>query len=219
MKGSRAWVAAGLLVTGLLFAFQPAGAADLDAETGELVALLDAARFAAPRWERSAALRDVATRAGALTARYPEAAGPLTVRGGALTALAIGLGGTRGADDAREARALLKEALARNPAVLDGAAHTWLALLYHRMPGAPFGVGSARRAERQFRQALAINPRSGEANFLYAEFLADEDRPDEAIPYAEAALAAADAPAPPLADIALAGDARELLAQLRPGDR
>jgi len=210
---------ASLLLAALLLAAGPVRAGEPDDGLQALIAAFDVARFESPRWERVAALRAVAADAAMLATRHPDATGPLVVRGAALTELAIGAGGAAGADDAGEARAVLKEALARDPAALHGAAHTSLGLLYHKMPSGPLGVGSPRRAERQFRHALAVDPQGVEPNYRYADFLADQDRPEEARRHAGLALAAAPGgTGRPVADAALAAAARELVAELGPGD-
>ena len=68
------------------------------------------------------------------------------------------------------------------------------------MPFWPIGFGDKKLAEELFRKSLAVNPQGIDPNFLYGEYLADQNRPAEARAFLEAALKAPPRPGRELAD-------------------
>lgn len=120
---------------------------------------------------------------------------------------------------AKKAKQRLEEALKLNDKALSGSAYTSLAALYAKVPGWPLGFGDDDRAEAYFRKSLAINPGGIDPNFLYAEYLADHDRPAEARAHLEIALKAPSRPGRELADIGRRQEIQALLAKLEKEER
>lgn len=115
---------------------------------------------------------------------------------------------------AKEAKALLDEALKINDKALSGSAYTSLATLYAKVPGWPIGFGDKAKAEDYFKKALAINAAGIDPNFFYAEYLMDRDRHAEARPYLETALKAAPRPGREVADSGRRQEVQALLDKL-----
>lgn len=80
----------------------------------------------------------------------------------------------------KAAKALFEKALTMNDKALSGASYTNLGVLYHRVPGWPIGFGDSKKADENFKKAIAIAPSDIDANYFYGMFLISEDRYDEA---------------------------------------
>ena len=109
----------------------------------------------------------------------------------------------------------LEKAIDINPQALSGSAYTSLAVLYAKVPGFPLGFGDSDKAEDFFRKSLEINPEGIDPNFLYAEFLFDEDRKDEAKKYLQKALEAQPRPGREVADAGRMNEVKELLKKIK----
>lgn len=109
---------------------------------------------------------------------------------GGLTALGL----------AKDARASLEQALAINPAALDGSAYASLGTLYFKVPGWPLGFGDDDKAKELLEKALALNPDGIDSNYFYADYLYDQGRYRQALAYTDKALAAAPRAGRELAD-------------------
>lgn len=145
---------------------------------------------------------------------HPGSAEILIWEGIVLSSEAGAKGGLGALGLARKARQRLEEALKLNDKALGGSAYTSLAALYAKVPGWPIGFGDAERAEAYFRKSLAINPGGIDPNFLYAEYLADHDRPAEARAHLETALKAPPRPGRELADMGRRQEIQVLLSKL-----
>ncbi len=86
------------------------------------------------------------------------------------------------------AKKLLEHAIKTEPHALEGAAQVTLGTLYYMTPGWPISFGSSEKAESLLKQALAINPRSIDSNYFYADFLLSKDRIDDAQKYFKKAI-------------------------------
>ncbi|MBD0785945.1 hypothetical protein HUO09_06295 [Vibrio sp. Y2-5] len=104
----------------------------------------------------------------------------------------------------KEAKALLEQVIDKAPETLNGSAFTSLGSLYYKVPGWPIGFGDDEMAEKMLRKALEINPDGIDPNYFYADFLAQDGRKKEAIPYLTKAQKA-----PPRADRPLADQGRQ----------
>jgi len=109
----------------------------------------------------------------------------------------------------------LEKAIEINPQALSGSAYTSMAVLYAKVPGFPLGFGDSDKAEDFFRKSLEINPEGIDPNFLYAEFLFDEDRKDEAKKYLQKALEAQPRPGREVADAGRMNEVKELLRKIK----
>ena len=72
---------------------------------------------------------------------------------------------------AKNAKAILEQAYAKDPAALDAGAPTSLGVLYYRVPGWPLGFGDNDKARELLAQAVSLAPNGMDANYFYADFL------------------------------------------------
>lgn len=90
----------------------------------------------------------------------------------------------------KAAKILFEKALTIDKKALHGAAYTNLGVLYHRVPGWPIGFGDAKKAEENFKKAVAIAPENVDVNYFYGVFLYAQERYDEAAKYLDLAMKA-----------------------------
>jgi len=78
-----------------------------------------------------------------------------------------------------------------NPLVIDAGGHRILALVHHQIPYVPFVISwpSAAAADLNFKKALEYFPENPSNNFMYADFLEDEGRDQDAIPFLKKVIA------------------------------
>lgn len=100
------------------------------------------------------------------------------------------IGGSSALDDIRAAKNLLESAVKTNPpSAADGYADALLGALYGKAPGWPISFGDTGKAKDHFAKAQALGPNNIDVNFLHGEFLAAQDKPDEARAALEKAIA------------------------------
>ena len=90
----------------------------------------------------------------------------------------------------KAAKILFEKALTVDEKALHGAAYTNLGVLYHRVPGWPVGFGDAKKAEENFKKAVALAPENVDVNYFYGVFLSDQKRYEEAAKYLDLAMKA-----------------------------
>jgi tetratricopeptide (TPR) repeat protein len=95
-------------------------------------------------------------------------------KGIVLSSQAGASGGLGGLKLAKQAREVFEQAIAIDPAALEGSALTSLATLYHEVPGWPIGFGDEEKAQTLFKQALEIAPDSMDNNYFYGRYLLDQ---------------------------------------------
>jgi tetratricopeptide (TPR) repeat protein len=106
-----------------------------------------------------------------LVQKYPGRVEPL-IWEGIVTSEEAGMAGTLSAMGyAKNAKALLEQAYAKDPAALDAGAPTSLGVLYYRVPGWPLGFGDNDKARELLAQAVSLAPNGMDANYFYADFL------------------------------------------------
>ncbi len=143
------------------------------------------------RGEKFAAGRDLMRDATALAERHPGKAEPLVWEALALLVEAELRGDLSALSLARNARDLLHQAEAIDPAAANGLIQTSLGMLYYEMPSWPLGFGDKKKAEVYLTQALAIDPEGMDSNYFYGDFLLQGGRKREALPYLDRAMHAA----------------------------
>jgi tetratricopeptide (TPR) repeat protein len=112
----------------------------------------------------------VKTTAG-LVQKYPNRVEPL-IWEGIVTSEEAGMAGSLSAMGyAKNAKAILEQAYAKDPAALDAGAPTSLGVLYYRVPGWPLGFGDNDKARELLSQAVSLAPNGMDANYFYADFL------------------------------------------------
>lgn len=106
-----------------------------------------------------------------LVEKYPGRPEPL-IWEGIVTSEEAGMAGSLSAMGyAKNAKAILEQAYAKDPAALDAGAPTSLGVLYYRVPGWPLGFGDNDKARELLSQAVSLAPNGMDANYFYADFL------------------------------------------------
>lgn len=142
----------------------------------------------------------------------PELTVWLAINKGSLAGAKGGLGAL---SLAKESKKLLEQVIDKNPKTLDGSAYTSLGSLYYKVPGWPVGFGNDKKAEQLLKKALEINPDGIDANYFYADFLAQDGRKADAIKYLTHAQHAAPRPNRQSADEGRQKDINVLLESLK----
>lgn len=152
--------------------------------------------------------------AAKVTAAYPDRPEPKIWEAIILSTEAGIVKGMSALPKVNKARELLESAENIDEKALDGSAHTSLGSLYYQVPGWPIGFGDDDEAERHLKRALQINPEGIDPNFFYADFLIQDDRGQEAIPYLEKALQSPERPGRELADAGRRQEVKAALAKI-----
>lgn len=201
-------LAAGIAMTfGVTLAAQAGALSDIQNGWAEVM-------YQSPEASRVERLNKLAESARKLTAEQPGQAGPLIWEGIVLSSLAGAKGGLGALGIVKQAKERLEAAMKIDRHAMNASAVNSLGVLYHKVPGWPIGFGSDKKAESLLREALQVNPNGIDPNFFYGEFLADEDRPEEAIQYLQRAVDAPARAGRELADQGRRAEARALLARL-----
>lgn len=172
-------------------------------------------RYQAPAGEREKRFEALAAKAHQLSESQPGRSEPLIWEGIVLSSWAGEKGGLGALNLAKQAKALYEKALQIDGSALEGSAYNSLGVLYYKVPGWPLGFGDKAKAREMLQKALAISPRSIDANYFYAEYLVETDQGAQAAPYLERVLQAPPRPGRNLADTGRKEEAQALLARLR----
>lgn len=159
-------------------------------------------------------LQSLARRANRLSHDNPESAEALAWDAIVLSTLAEKKGGIGALSLVKEAKIKLEKAEQIDGKVLDGSIYASLGTLYSKVPGWPIGFGSDKKARRYFEKALSVNPDGLENNYFFAEFLAENNHPQQALAYVEKALSAPTLANRPIADEGRRKQAEALREQL-----
>lgn len=157
-------------------------------------------KYRQPEKQQAELYRALAQQAHKVSENHPNAAEALIWEAIVVSSEAGARGGLGALSLAKESKRLLEESLKLDEKALNGSAYTSLATLYAKVPFWPIGFGDKKLAEELFRKSLAVNPQGIDPNFLYGEYLADQNRPAEARAFLEAALKAPPRPGRELAD-------------------
>lgn len=136
------------------------------------------------------AFKSLADQSAALVKGYDQHAEVHIWHGIVLSSWAGARGGLGALDLAKQAKAEYERALAIDRQALQGSALASLGVLYFKVPGWPLGFGDDKKAEALLKEALQVNPQGIDPNYFYADFLLDQGRPAESLPYAQQALQA-----------------------------
>lgn len=199
----------------LIAPMQALRAAPLDDGLAAIQHDWEAIRYQAPAAEREKRFEQLAAKAHQLTESQPGRSEPLIWEGIVLSSWAGEKGGLGALNLAKQAKALYEKALQIDGNALEGSAYNSLGVLYYKVPGWPLGFGDKAKARELLQKALAISPRSIDANYFYGEFLVETDQAAQAVPYLEKVLQAAARPGRPLADAGRKEEAQALLAKVR----
>lgn len=101
---------------------------------------------------------------------------------------------------AKAAKKHLEQAIKLDGSALDGSAYTSLGVLYSSVPGWPIGFGDKKKAAKNLKKALEINPNGIDPNYFYADFLVSKKKYADAKTHFEKALQASPRPGREVAD-------------------
>lgn len=162
-----------------------------------------------------AAIHKLEDRAARVSAAYPNRPEALIWEGIILSTDAGIVKGMSALGKVKKAKDLFEMALRIDPNALDGSAYTSLGSLYYQVPGWPIGFGDDDKAEKNLKQALALNPNGIDPNYFYGDFLLQDGRYDEAKIYFERALQSDARPGRELADAGRRQEIKAALAQVQ----
>jgi tetratricopeptide (TPR) repeat protein len=195
--------------------FAAATAASFDAAIADVGHRWAAANYQTPDAQKDAAFGQVIATAQQVAKAFPDRAEPLVWEAIALSGAAGVEGGLSALHKAKQARDLLLAAAAIDPRAMDGSIYCTLGSLYAKVPGWPIGFGDKKQARSYLDKALALDPAGIDANYFYADFLADQGDYARSAQLLQRALAAPARPGREDADAGRRKDAQELLASLK----
>lgn len=197
-----------ILTTAAFAGFASAAPPSFDSELATIQEQWAVANYETPAGDaRKQAFETLSTRAQQFAENNPQRAEALIWEGIVLSTYAGVKGGLGALSLAKQSRKALESALSIDANALQGSAYTSLGALYSKVPGFPIGFGDDKKARELLQKALAINPDGIDSNYFYAEFLCDQGKCSQALPYLEKA---AQAPARAGREIADAGRRREV---------
>lgn len=209
---SQRWAAALLALSAVL---PLAGyAAPVDDAVQALQRDWEVIRYQTPPAEKARRFEALSAKAHEVAQSFPQHSEPLVWEGIVLSSWAGERGGLGALSLVKEAKSVYEKAIAMDGQALEGSAYASLGVLYYKVPGWPLGFGDKAKAEALLKQALQINPDGIDPNFFYAEFLAENGRASEAVPYAQRALQAAPRPNRQIADAGRREEIKALLQKL-----
>ena len=167
-----------------------------------------------PEKEREEAFKTLAAEADQLASASPDKAEPLVWEAIVLASYAKAQGGMGALSKARKARDLLLAAKKIDPDTLNGSIYTSLGSLYSKVPGWPIGFGDKDQARALLEKALEVNPSGIDANYFYADLLANQGDYAKARDYLKRALAAPPRPGREDADAGRRRDIERLLVRI-----
>ena len=150
--------------------------------------------------QQEKAYKALVEKAHLLSSQNPSNAEPLIWEAIILSTLAGSEGGLGALSSVKKAKVLLEKSVEINPKALNSGAYTSLGALYYQVPGWPISFGDDDKARENLEIAITKNSNSIDANFFYAEFLADQGEYDKAIIFYKTALKSPARPDRPLAD-------------------
>lgn len=174
-----------------------------------------------PDEQKAAAYGDLLARTQQVAHEHPKDAEPIVWQAIVLSSAAKAEGGLSALRKAKQARDLLVAAEAINPTAMDGSIYASLGSLYAKVPGWPLGFGDKKQAQAYFEKALAIDPDAIDANYFYADYLADSGDYVKSAKHLKRAIAAPSRPGREDADAGRHQEAQSLLEMLKQkhGDR
>lgn len=165
--------------------------------------------------EQDKAFSQLDERARQAARDFPGQAEPLIWQAIILSSHAKAVGGLGALSKVKEARELLLAAEKIDAGALNGSVYTTLGSLYAKVPGWPIGFGDKDKARACFEKALSLNPKGIDANYFYADFLAEQGESARAMEFLKAAQQAAPRPGREDADAGRRQDIAKLMANLR----
>jgi len=119
---------------------------------------------------------------------FPKHAEPLILKSAILLTMAEDASNFLSLGLVKEAKKLLLKAIDINPEANHGAALVTLGVLYYKVPSWPISFKDEDEAEFYLSKALAVNPAGIDSNYYYADFLIDQGKEKQALPYLNKAI-------------------------------
>jgi tetratricopeptide (TPR) repeat protein len=157
----------------ILFLSTTAFAAAYDQDVDKLRNEWAVAKYRTPKNQQITVFEDLIQKAEQVNNKYPHEPVVMTWYGTILSSYAAIKGGMGVLPHVKKAKALLEEAIGKNPRVENGFAQGVLGALYARVPGWPIAFGSKDKARQHLKAAIAIDPKGSDTNYYYGDFLID----------------------------------------------
>ena len=161
--------------------------------------------------ERRAAFDAVVEHSARLAEQYPNAVEVIAWDGIILSSYAGVVGKLSAMGYAKAARERLHQAETMNATALSGGIYASLGALYSKVPGGFVGFGDDDLAESYFRKALEVDATNIDSNYFYGEFLLEQGRAREALPFLERAAGAPTVAGRPVFDAGRRAEAQALI--------
>jgi tetratricopeptide (TPR) repeat protein len=207
--------AAGALALACLLGAAVSHAAPVDDAVADLQREWERIAYRVPPAQRAERFEALAARAHAVSAEHAGRTEPMIWEGIVLSSWAGAKGGLGALSIAKQARGLYETAIGIRPDALEGSALNSLGVLYYKVPSWPVGFGDKTKAQSLLKQALSVNPAGIDPNYFYGEFLVENGRAADAIPFLERALQAPPRPGREIADAGRRDEAKVLLDKVR----
>lgn len=167
-------VALALILSACLARAEAPMPAPLEVELAGLYRTWSQVYYLQPDSAREPGMQPVIAGAQALQEKFAGRPEPLIMEAVARSAWAEKASRLKALEQAKIARALLEEAIARDEQALEGAAWVTLGALYYRVPGWPVGFGDDDKAREYLEKSIRMNPDNLDAYFFLGEFLEQE---------------------------------------------
>ncbi len=112
---------------------------------------------------------------------------------------------------AKHAKKSFEQAIKIDGSVLNGSAYTSLGVLYFKVPGWPLSFGSDKKAVKNLKKGLELNPDGIDSNYFYADYLVEDDDYKQAKEYLLKAQKATPRPTRTVADEGRQAEIKQLL--------
>ena len=132
---------------------------------------------------RKIAFQSLLKQTKAITYRFQDKAEPLILQACIILTRAKIENSLAALSSVHEAKTLLEKAITINPYADRGSAMVTLGVLYYKVPGWPISFGNNEKAKKMLLNALTVNPKGLDSNYFYAEFLIEQDKPEQATNY------------------------------------
>ena len=165
-------------------------------------------KYTLDRKEHEAALKKLSIKATAIRESQPENADAHLWEGIILSTYAGAVGTLRALKPVKRSRDALEQSIIIDPEASDGAAHTYIGVLYYLVPEWPIAFGDLDLTREYLHKAIELNPDDIDANYYYAEFLKKQKKYKQAEAANRKAILAPARPGRGLADTGRRNEAK-----------
>ena len=151
---------------------------------------------------KEAAFKALVDKAASLTAKNPQRAEPKIWEAIIRAGYAGAMGGlssmTNAMPQMEKGRDLLLDAEKIDATSMNGSVYTTLGSFYYMTPGWPIGFGDEDKAEAYLKKAIELAPDDMDANYFSGDYLLEDKKYKQAIPYFEKVLSLPDVEGRPI---------------------